>query len=235
MQYRGDAGVAHAPQNGGQGVVKEDKEEARAADGQIAGGLVQGGGLEQYEQGPAQQDYQRGEEQAQQQAQRQQVSGGLPAVFPVAGAEILPHQDVAAHGQADGHLGQHIHDHAAIVDGGDAHVPNKMSGHDDVGDAVGGLEQAGGHQRQGIPHQLSCDAAAGQIVYQGRHETTPSFPRLRVFPYDPTVYPRRRTTAILIFWSVTRIGGEEGIRFCFHARPSCCRCLRAYFPKGQTG
>ena len=58
-----DAGVAHAPQGGRHGVVGENEEKTGAADGEIGGGLVQGRGLEQHQQGPAQQGHQSGEEQ----------------------------------------------------------------------------------------------------------------------------------------------------------------------------
>ena len=92
----------------------------------------------------------------------------LPVLLRPA-AEIAAHQDIAAHRQADGQLRQHVHDDTGGIDGGDTIVSNKVAGNDDICNAVNGLQKTGGHQRHGIPDQLTADAALGQVVLKSGH------------------------------------------------------------------
>ena len=172
-----DAGVAHPAQDGGEGIVDKDEQQAHAADAQIGGGLLQGGGLEQNQQRPSQQQNARGKEQAGDEAHGEHVARGLPTVLVVAAAEILAHQHIPTHCQPNGQLGEHIHNDAGVVDGGNSHITDVVPGDDDVRDTINSLQQAGRHQWQGIPDQLARDAALGKILFYSGHSVPPPYMR----------------------------------------------------------
>ena len=102
-------------------------------------------------------------------AHGEHVARGFPTVLVVAAAEILAHQHIPTHCQPIGQLGEHIHNDAGVVDGGNSHITDVVPGDDDVRDTINSLQQAGRHQWQGIPDQLARDAALGKILFYSGH------------------------------------------------------------------
>lgn len=99
---QGDPGVAHPPENGRQGVIPKDKEQAEGTDVEVGRGLLQRRRAQKAEERPADQLKNTGKQNAGTEAQREHGAGSPAPPRLVSLAKKLAHQDIAAHGQPDG-------------------------------------------------------------------------------------------------------------------------------------
>ena len=75
---------------------------------------------------------------------------GFSPVDRVPAAVVLAHKDVAAGGDAHDDLGEDLHHLAGVVDGRNASLADEPTGHNQVGDGVGRLEQGRENHRPSV-------------------------------------------------------------------------------------
>ena len=158
-------GIPQAAEDGRNDVVRRDQRHAEKADAQIgdrAGYGIGRGGHDRRDR-PREREQQPCQHDAQRQKQRRRVADAAGCAPAVARADGLADRDRRAHGEADDHDREHVHDLTADGHGGRAGHALILADDEQVGHAVERLQEIREQIRQRKAHDVAEDAAGREI------------------------------------------------------------------------
>ena len=125
--------VAHAPEDGGQGVIAKDEHRTQGADHQIVPGLAPClcRGLDQAHDGAEEDQHQPGDRQGRREQEKADVPDGPSSLRPPPRADMLADAHAAAHAKAHGAVGEQAQNRGGHIHPGQAHRSGKLA-HDDL-------------------------------------------------------------------------------------------------------
>ena len=169
QEVQGPLGVPHSPQDSRAKVVEHAGGHANEIDAHVQAGLVQHlfGGAHQLQHGRRQGDADNQHNAAKNQAGQHRGVHRLPQGLGIAGAVILGHQHVCAHGKTDEQVDDQVDKGAGRAHRRQGLGPHELPHHDDVRRVEQQLQNAGNRQGDGEPDDLPQQRAMGHVNFIG--------------------------------------------------------------------
>lgn len=168
-EEQGMPAVPQPPEDGAEHIVQAGEDGAAAADDDVVPGLLVGlrrgvqGGEQRVAQGDA--EHPQGDGKADHQVD--QALHDLANLLRIPRTEGLGDQHLTRRGEAHADHGDHLHQLAAVGDGGEAAAAQTLADDDGVRGGVQGLQQGADHEGQGKGQQSAGHRAVEQVAPHG--------------------------------------------------------------------